>query len=108
MERCNVGRQEKAHVHIRIYPIRILPLGLYVEQSAERRHKARLRPGAVGLKSVTGGQNLEVGSRRTAESCDHTRQTLNEESRIAENKAGGNYTRAVHTVLCAGKTKRHS
>lgn len=43
-----------------------------------REHVARLCAGSVGLKLVTGGQNLGH--------CDHTRQTLTEENRIPETK----------------------
>lgn len=68
-----------------------------------QQHVARLRTGSVGLKLVTGGQNLS--------NCDHTRQTLTEEYRIPETKGGreseSSDTCAVHTVHCAGETRRH-
>lgn len=72
-------------------------------QSEETRmqtqeHVARLCfAGSVGLKLVTGGQNLS--------NRDHTRQTLTEENRIPETKGSGGKERVgaatrVQYTLC--------
>lgn len=71
-----------------------------------QEHVARLCfAGSVGLKLVTGGQNLS--------NRDHTRQTLTEENRIPETKGSGGKEReweqlhvcSTHCALCRGDNK---
>lgn len=59
LERCNVGRQEK--VHIRIFPLSSSVNNWFGRHDSTQEHEAKLCTGVVGLKSVTGGLNLEVG-----------------------------------------------
>lgn len=76
LERSDSGRQEK--VHIRIFSLSSSVNNWFGRHDSTQEHDAKLCTGVVGLKSVTGGPNLEVGWRWRAESCDHTRQTLTE------------------------------
>lgn len=108
LERCKVGRREKAQARIRIFP-----LGLYADRRRDpnvtQEHVAWLRSGAVGPMWATGGQNRKARSPSRADDCDHTRQTLSEENRIPETKGGKRereqHMCSTHCALCRGDNK---